>query len=256
LLARFYLMMGNALDELGRGKESIDVYEFALKQEPQSGPLHYNLAVSLNHAGKKREAKAESEKAVQYQPEHASNHLLLAQLYQDLGYRIPAIFAYSQFLLLEPDSPRAGQVLPILQNLITGGVRQGKDPKTITILLSNKSPADEGDFGPTEAMMSILVAADVMGDKTPKPSSAFDRLVSVYSSIGESLKNAKPKGGFAAKYYAPYFAALVEAGHTEAFVAAAWSGGNVDGTAAWINANRSKLEAFENWLKSYRWPAP
>jgi hypothetical protein len=218
------------------------------------GLLHYNLAVSLNHAGKKAEAKAESEKAVQYQPEHAS-HALLAQLYQALGYRVPAIFAYSQFLLLEPDSRRAGQVLPILQNLITGGVRR-EDPTHITVRLSASTPKDEGDFGPTEAMMSLLIAADVMGDKPPKPSSAFDRLVSVYSGIGESLKSANPGGGFSAEYYAPYFAALVEAGHTEAFVAAAWSGGNVDGTAAWISANRPKLEAFENWMKSYRRPTP
>ncbi len=258
LLPRLYLMMGNALDELGRGKESIDIYQSAIKQEPQFGPLHYNLGVSLNHAGKKQEAKAESEKAVQYEPAHSSNHALLAALYRDLGYRVPSIFAYSQFLLLEPDSPRAKQALPMLQNLITGGVSQGKDPTQITIMLSDKSPKDEGDFLPTEMMMSVLVAGDAMVGKTPgaKPQTSFDRLVSIYSSIGESLSNSKPKGGFAAKYYAPYFAALAKAGHTEAFVAAAWTGGNVDGAAAWIDANRPKLEAFQNWLKSYQWPTP
>src|SRR6266850_4574476 len=128
LLAGFYSMIGNALDELGRSKEAIETYKAAIKLNPRMALLHYNLAISLRRTGKQSEAKAAVEKALQCNPTHASSHAALGAIYRDTGYRIPAILAYSRFLALEPESARSVQIRTTLQGLLTQGVGPGKQP--------------------------------------------------------------------------------------------------------------------------------
>jgi hypothetical protein len=82
-----------------------------------------------------------------------------------------------------------------LQGLLAAGVAKGNEPNHINILLQStpKSLSDEGDFGPVEMMMSLVVAADLIAkpeDAKKKPASPFERLVSIYSSMGESLQNS------------------------------------------------------------------
>jgi tetratricopeptide (TPR) repeat protein len=252
--------MGNALDELGRGSEAIETYRAAIKLNPRVALLHYNLAVSLRRAGKQPEAKAAVEKALQCDPARAGSHLVLGAIYQTMGYRVPAILAYSRFLVLEPESPRSAQVLPALHGLLTQGVGKGKQPNDITIFVSEtpKGRKDEGDFMSAEMMMSIVLAADLIvkpPDAEKAPESAYQKLSSLYSSLGEALGNSKAKRGFAATYYAPYFAALKKAGHAEAFTAHAWKSASVDGASDWAGANQAKIEAFLGWSKAYQWPA-
>jgi len=258
-LAGFYATIGNALDELGRGKEAIETYRAAIQLNPRMGLLHYNLAISLRRAGKLAEAKEAVQRAIQCDPTRPSGHATLGAIYQDMGYRVPAILAYSRFLALEPESERSAQIMTKLEGLLTAGVGQGKQPGEVTVRISEtpKGRNGEGDFTGAEMMMSIVLAADLIakpGEAKKPPESAYRKLVSLYTSLGESLDVSKPKGGFAATFYAPYFAALTKAGHTEAFVAHAWKAGKVEGASGWAEANESKLAAFLAWSKDYRWP--
>lgn len=257
LLPRFYILIGNALDEMGRGNEAIEVYKAAVKQDPGVGLLYYNLAISLRRAGKQVEAKAAVEKALELDPSHSSSHVFLGGIYRDMGYRVPAILAFSRFLVLEPESARAAKILPVLQALLSGGAKREKEPGHIAILMTTprKSQVDEGDFAPVELMFSILAAGDLMkaDQSQDKASSSYDRVVSIYSSLGSAIENAKPGGGFAASYYAPYFSALAKAGHAEALVGRAWSRGEVAGRSEWVKVNGDKLEAFRNWSETYQW---
>ncbi len=258
-LVGFYLVIGNALDDLGRGDEAIQTYQSAIKLNPRVALLHYNLAVSLRRAGKQKEAKTAVEKALTFDPNHASSHALLGEIYQEMGYRIPTVFAYTRFLVLEPESPRASKVVPKLLSVLTQGVGKGNKPNEVTIFMSpiSKDHNDEGDFTSVEMMISVVLAADLMikpEDAKKIPQSPFQKLASLYNTLGESVTNSKSKGGFAAAYYAPYFAALSKAGHTEALVARAWSATTVDGAADWTNSNEAKSEAFLQWSKEYVWP--
>jgi len=253
-VARFYMMLASALDELGKPKEAIDTYRSAIKLQPKFALLHYNLAVSLKRTKQLVEAKAAAERALECDPAHASSHAFLGQLYQEMGYRIPAMLAYSRFLQLEPEGPRAASVLPSLNQLLTAGVVAGKEPGHINIMLSSPSKAqkDEGDFTGVEMTMSIMLAADLIekpGATKAAPKSPVEKLVSIYTSLAEGLDISKPKGGFAAAYYVPYFTALNKAGHTAAFAASAWKAANLDGAAAIDTA------AFEQWSKAYAWPS-
>ena len=247
LLPAFYAMIGNALDELGKGSEAIGIYRSAIRQNPRAAILHYNLAISLRRAGKQSEAKAAAEAALHCDPSHRSSHAVLAAIYRDMGYRIPAILAYSRFLTLEPESARATQVLPTLLNLLTQGVSKGRGQNEINILLSEtpKTGKDEGDFLIVEMMMSVELAADLISvpeQANRERKTGFQKLVSIYTNMGEGLDLVKSKRGFAASYYAPYLATLTKAGYTEAFIAYTWEAGNIEGTSDWAQANTAKIE--------------
>ena len=134
LLPRFYAMLGNSLDELDRRDEAIEVYKAAIKQSPSTALLHFNLGLSLMRSGKYAEAKQAMEKSASVDPSHASSHFLLASLYNQLGYRVPAILALSCFLLIEPDSARAREALPTVTELVGGRVTKGDKPNQINII--------------------------------------------------------------------------------------------------------------------------
>jgi tetratricopeptide (TPR) repeat protein len=260
ILPRIYILIGNSLDELGDRRAALDTYKAALKLEPRSGLLHYNLGITEWRDGKKFEAKKSVEKAILLDPRHASSHALLASIYSDMGYRVPAILAYSRFLALEPQTRRATSALPRLEKLLTGGVTKGDKENHINIVVSMppKANRDEGDFTSVEMMLSIVLAGDLItlpADAGKKPSNGFEKLTSLYASLGEALDNTKIKGGFAARYYAPHMAALVKAGHAKALVAQAWKGGTVEGLAEWAATNEAKLQALETWSGEYPWPA-
>jgi hypothetical protein len=139
-------------------------------------------------------------------------------------------------------------------------VGKGKQASEIKIFVSGTpiKGNDEGDFMGVEMIMSIKLAPDVM--TVPKqvnkePESPFQNLVALYASMGESIENSKPKGGFAAMYYAPYFAALMKGGYTEAFAAVAFRAANLEGSADWAISNIAQIEAFDGWSRAYSWPA-
>lgn len=257
-LPGFYVAMANALDELGKRGDAIDIYKAAIKQNPNVALLHYNLAISLRASGKHAEAKAAVQKALRVNPNHPSSHVVLAALYQDMGHRIPAILAYSRYLLLEPESDRSMKVLPALLDLLNKGVGKGKQANEITIFVGGTpKKGDEGDFMAVEMGMAIRLAAGLITvpDEVKKePASPFQKLVALYAVMGEVLENSKPKGGFAATYYAPFFAALTKAGHTDAFAAAAFRAAQLEGSADWAKTNASKIEAFDGWSRAYSWP--
>jgi|HubBroStandDraft_1064217.scaffolds.fasta_scaffold1975977_2 hypothetical protein len=71
-----------------------------------------------------------------------------------------------------------------------------------------------------------------------------------------SLVSGMKTPGFAARYYAPFFAGMDRGGFTEAFVATAFAGARLDGTDAWASQNSAKLREFQAWLAAYRCPMP
>jgi tetratricopeptide (TPR) repeat protein len=254
VLPNLYVLLGNTLDEMGKRDEAIEIYKEALKRSPKTALLHFNFGLALMRAGKLPEAKESVQKSLYLSPNHASSHYVLANLYYRLEYRIPAILSLSRFLLLEPDSKRAREAIPMLDRMIAGGVRKGDKPNTIniTLALTPESKKDEGDFGAVETAMSLNVAAAQMGDKK-EVTTPFKSLASTYSMMGSVMSSAKGKG-FAAKYYGPFFAQLAKGEHTEAFVSQAFQTAKLQGAAEWIAENDSRIQEFQTWLSAYRFP--
>jgi tetratricopeptide (TPR) repeat protein len=252
LLASFHMLMGNVLDEMGDRDQAIAVYRAAIEQSPDIALLHFNLALSLTRSNNLTEAKSALEDSVTLNPQHASSHCLLGNVYAETGYRVPAVLALSRCLMLEPASERARKALDHLETLIHGGVSKGDKPNAINITFAAEAKKDEGDFGPVDLVMSMSLAAGEMESK--KKATPFSRFADIYSVMADVMSRMDP-AGFAARYYAPFFTELEKRGFIEAFVSTSFASANLEGAEAWAKKNEGKLCEYRDWVKSYRWPA-
>ena len=253
LLPQFHLLFGNCLDESGRRDEAIDVYKTAIQKTPGFALLHYNLAVSYVRTGKLDDARRALQQSLYLNPNHASSHYLLSTIYQQLGYRVPATLALSRFLSIEPEGPRTIDALGRLQSLLESGVARSETSNDISVILPAKSKKDEGEFDSVAVAMSLSVAGgEINGEK--KELSPFKVISKYYGVMCEIL--GRPEGkGFAAEYYAPFFAELDKQHFVEAFVYQSLPVARLGGAAEWAETNPATLEAFRKWLSTYHWPS-
>ena len=254
LLPRLYVMIGNALEEMGKRVEAIDTYEAAIKRFPDTALLHFNLALSLNRSGKPVEARKTVEKALTLDPNHPGSHSLLGSLYVESDYRVPAVLAYSRFLLLEPGSERSKKAISQLRAILTGGVTKGDQPNhfNITLSLTPESKKDEGDFDAVAVFMSLSAAVDTT--ERGKKSTPFQALVDKYAVLASTMENnSKKPRGFAATFYVPYFVEMHRKGHCPAFVYTAWRQAELGGSAEWGKANEAKVREFQEWSRAWTW---
>jgi tetratricopeptide (TPR) repeat protein len=252
LLPQLYVLIGNALDEMGKRVEAIDTYEAAIKRFPDTALLHFNLALSLNRSGKPAEARKTVENALTLDPNHPGSHYVLGSLYVDGGYRVPAFLAYSRFLVLEPGSERSKKAILQLRAILAGGVTKGDQPNHINITLSTDSKKDEGDFDAVALFMSLSAAADTT--EQGKKSTPFQALADNYAVVTSVMKSSiKKPGGFAARYYVPYFVEMHRKGHYPAFVYTAWRQGELGGSVEWGKANEAKVREFQQWSQAWTW---
>jgi tetratricopeptide (TPR) repeat protein len=113
-LPKFYLYIGNSLDELGKTDEAISAFQDAVNIVSTDSLIHFNLAVILMNSGKRNEAQLHLEKTIELNPSHASSHYALSQVYFEQGKRISGNLAVFRFLSLEPRSIRSRKAIEIL----------------------------------------------------------------------------------------------------------------------------------------------
>jgi len=247
-LERFYLMAANNLDNLGRSKEAIAVYERAIEEFPDEFLLHYNLGVTQYGLGEIKSAKENFKAAVALEPTHPSSHLALASILQREQNNVVALFALTRFLTLEPQSPRSENARNQLLSIMQGGAK--RDPShsnQINITLNPNTPKDEGDFGAAEVMLGMLAASRLSKQSTSAHNPSED-LVESFRSLFQVLSElpAEDRSGFGWEYYAPYFMELQRQQLVPSLLQ------HIFPNMVFKNALPHK---FLKWSEDYRWPA-
>ena len=254
-LSRFYVLIGNDLDELGEGKKAVDVYERGIKLKPDDFLLYYNLAITQSRLKNVEETRKNLKKALYLNPNHASSHAALAQFFMAMRYKIPALFAAMRFLVIEPESPRTERVYKIFSDTLSGGATAGKNPNEINIFVDMGGKKDEGDFGSLDLILGIVGAAKMSEENKNK--SEIERLVDRLDSFFAIVSEGDPKGDkskFTFRYYIPYFIELKNKKYVEPFVYYISQSTNLKGVPEWLAANQSRVNEFLTWSKNYPWP--
>ena len=254
-LAGFYLLIGNNLDLLGEPDKAIEVYKKAVKQFPDNGLLHYNLALTYRGKGKLEEARKSLKTGLAAAPDHASSHLMLAALFHSGGYKTPALLAAARFLVLEPASQRSPAAVRLVRDILGGGASAGSKPNEINLTLDLNSKKDEGDFSAVDTVLG-LSAALALTEKE-KDKTEAQKLVSQLETVLAVLEEQSDKkpSTFVQKFYVPYFVELKRRGHVEAFVYHALQSSGLPGVREWAESNSGRVMQFLVWSKNYRWPA-
>jgi tetratricopeptide (TPR) repeat protein len=255
LLPRFYVLAGNALDNLGDSKKAVDVYKAGLKISPTTPLLHFNLGITYLRMSKPEEARKSFKTATALAPNYSSAHLRLGYVFYEGGYKTPALLAISRFLVLEPSSERSDVAYKIFQELLQGGVSQGKNPNDINISVNMSDKKDEGNFGAVDLVIGLTKAGDFLEKNKGKTKAqlAVGQLETYFAILAE--QNTKEnQSKFVWKYYVPYFNEMKQRGYVEPFYYYVSRRTKDEEVQKWLSENFRRVNEFLNWSKQYQWP--
>jgi tetratricopeptide (TPR) repeat protein len=256
-----YTTYGNALDELGKPEESLKIYDKGLAAFPENTQLHFNKGITLSRLNRLEEAKIYFENAVLLNPYHVGSHNALARILENNGNDAMALMAFIRFMIIEPETKRSFDNLPLIEKLIKANVetKGKKKKKVITINLAPLEVTDEdngetqeNDFRMVELMLSMSAAMDF--EKKNKRQTRPERFQRIMTTFCSGLSETKRDNyGLYWEYYAPYFVALHEANLLEPLSYIVYASSREKSVLKWIKANRSRIDDFYNWDKTFEW---
>jgi tetratricopeptide (TPR) repeat protein len=243
-----YVVKGSCLDYLGQPDQSISLFKQGLKKFGDHYLLYYNLGhdyYKLNELKKAEEAFAN---AILTNPNHASSHLLMGFLMNDLHNKAQSLMSLYYFLMLEPGSERARQAYELLQNLYRSRVeRDQEDPDQINIFID---PDIDSEFGPVDMMVSMLEASRISEPIESKTEEEIflENTRSFFTVLGELKK--KRNRGFWWDFYIPFFYELANSEYLQTYchyISQASSEFSKD----WVEDHQEALKQFNTWIRGY-----
>lgn len=238
--------MGSSYDLLGDPDEAIDVFEDGLDDFPQSYMLYYHLGFTQYKTKEFEDAEEFLQSALKINPNHASSHLLLANLMGEQGSRVKSLLALYNFLLLEPEGNRTASALKMLNSSFGKGITKEGDKK-INIMIPGNMSSD--DFGAAEMMLSLFGASNMEKNKNK---SEFAQFTSTTESFFNLLMNQKKdKNGFYWNYYVDFFTEMTASEHLSTFCYYIMLSKEDKEIHTWLDANEAKLKALADWYSGY-----
>ena len=254
----FYVCYGNALDGLKQKDKAIAKYDEGIKKFPGNSLLYFNKGLALYSMYRDEEAIQTLQKSISINPNHASSHNLLGHELQLNNNRIPAILAFSRFLVLEPLGKRSAANLESMKELIRGNVEKKKD-SSITITMPSENGKDniggskqkENNFRPVEVMLLLTSA---IGMEVNKNKSAIDAFTDKFDMLCSSLKqNTKDNHGFYWSFYAPYFIEMKERKLVQTFAYIISASTDDPTVQPWLDTHKKEVNDFYDWSDNYTW---
>jgi tetratricopeptide (TPR) repeat protein len=243
-LHQVYLLAGTELDVMGKSPEAVEVYEEAIDRFPRYYMLYYNVGITYLNLKESGKAKAAFKSALHLQPTHSSSHLGLAMIFDSEGNTIPALFAYSRFLVLEPTSKRSESARKsVLKILGFGATKDPTNDNRINVTFNPDQPREEGDFASVSLFMSLNAALQLTKEEQAK--SQKERLTETFGSIIGFLDESsqkQPQKSFFHNYYLPYLLEIKKQDYLPAFVDQVFQLENSDSTAR-----------FLRWSEEFDW---
>jgi tetratricopeptide (TPR) repeat protein len=264
LLPLFYDLIGSAFDSLGDPQKAIETYRKGIQIVPDAAMLHYNMGVTyLESLKNPDEARRAFEKAAAIDPKEPAFQLMLGQVLQTSGYKTPALFAFSTYLILEPTGPRSLSAYGFWRAILRGGLetRQPGSPDTMmrnpatATAATPASKTDEGDFADFEkaitlSQQTVIADMDNGAEELPALLAHVNRLFALLATRSPE----RDRGTFAAARYLPFFLELKEKNYVEPFVYWVIQRAPVGGVREWITANQTRVREFVTWSRGYAWP--
>ena len=243
-----YLTKGSSLDYLGQTDESIKLFERAINKFGDNYLLYYNLGYDYYKVNNKEKAEKAFVNAIQTKSNHASSHLMLAQLLADQNKNVQSLLGLYYFLFIEPNTDRSKTAMNLLDKQFGGNVQKDKDsPNQINILLNTDQVDNE--FGAATMMLSMMEASNLIEENKNKSKDQLfiENTTSFFKILGE-LKDKKKKGLWW-DFYVPFFYDLSNSDHMETFCYYITQSTRESSTD-WLEKNNPRIVLFDQWLKN------
>ena len=251
-----YGLIANVLDDSGKPKEAIEIYQKAIKQlkgdaefQHHLSSLYYNLGITYYRQKQYKEAREASKTAVELNFNYPSPNYLLAVIYHGTKYKVPALLAAARLISLEINTQRSKQSVDIFLNILSAAK---KDEKTgnINIILDFDAPKDEGDFGIYDLFLGTLTVVKSDEDKNKTENEIFAEAVDTLIAL--LAEDKKLKSTFVGKTYIPFMVEMKKQGFSKTFAYLVLQQNGNKEALKWLVENEQQNIKFINWAKSYQ----
>jgi Flp pilus assembly protein TadD len=243
-----YMVKGNVLDEQGRTRKSIKLFNKAIRETEGHYLLHYNLGINYFKEGDLDAASSQMINAIKRNPTHTSSHLYLALAQKRKDELIKSLLPLYYFLLLEPNSNRAENAYVLLQSDLYGDVsRDAYDETQVNIVIDD---SEDNPYRSVELMINLMAAARFSDEN--KDLSNEQYFVVTTKGIFEHLATQEIEAkDIWSDFYIPFFKEVKESKHFETFTQYVMQGTS-DLATEWIAFHPDEVEEFFFWLNEGR----
>jgi len=242
-----YISKGSSLDNLGKTKQSIKLFNKAISEFGDNYLLLYNLGINYSKIKDYKNAESVFSRAIANNSNHPSSHYALALIENEQSQRVKSLLSLYYFLLIEPSSKRAEASYMMLKEQLGGSVQKDKNnPMNFNILVNKKSM--DSEFGAAELMLAMTEASNTLEENNNKtPDELFiENTKSFFTVLGELNENEK-KTNIWRDFYVPFFYKLAKSDYLDVFCYYISISSN-EKASEWLNNNSEKLENFGEWL--------
>jgi tetratricopeptide (TPR) repeat protein len=246
--AAFYHMHGIGLDVSGKPEEARNAFKYAIQLNDSLYLAHYSLAITSLNLGYVNEGISSLKNALRVNFYHSSSHLLLANVYRDLGRNVPAIMAYTYFLFYEPDTYRTQEAYENIHAIFNSATK-GSDGDKVSVNL-NLFGAMEDGLGLAEIMLSMFSASRFTEENESVSEVEFiaKGYDSLFKTIGENMEDkGEDIDPFLAEYYLPFLLQISESGYMHPMVYLNFQNSIFDGVTTWIDDNWDFCNEYIEW---------
>jgi tetratricopeptide (TPR) repeat protein len=242
LTAASYDLLGSIYDQGHQTDKAIEAYKNGIRVNPKYQRLYYNLGITYFRNKQYPEAEANAIEAIKLDPKHASSQRMYALVAFHQNKRVPALMAFCNFLILEPQTARSAEAFGNIQHILQGGVL--KDSKgNSTILISTKDNQENSTLNMSISM--VLLSAQ------QKKLAGMDlleyELKKIFDIAGEQSAKKTDKDFFW-KFYADYFYQLSQSNNMPAFTRLVSLSINKDINSKWMSDNDKLVKELDNWI--------
>jgi len=245
-LLQAYLTKGSSLDMMNKTDESIEVFEKAIESTEGHFLLDYNLALNYYKKNLYEKAQKNAINAIQKNTNHASSHLMLTNINQQIGNRVEAILSGLYFLFLEPTTDRSLQVLNIVHENMKKGVSKDEEKENTINILLDQNESDR--LSAADLMLSLMEASNsTEGNSDKSETEKFIESTKIFVSVLGEL-NTNEHDDIWETFYIPFFYKLSKSNNFVTYCKYITQAEDPS-SKLWLESNPDKLDEFDNWLK-------
>jgi len=257
-----YAVKSEALVEMNKIDEAIELLHEGLKKNGDAYLLHFNMAINYYKKGDTDNALLHVKKTIDLNKSDSGPFLLYAYVLNDKGLWVQSILSFQMFLLLEPDSKRSENAFeellqimriktdskPVERSFIQQQMMRNK-PKNI--LHPDEIPPLSIEEGLNRNFVYHAITSTLDSLKTtPEEEDEFILFKTVNKEIMKVLQKESKgaKEGVFWTFYVPFFTHIEQSNYYDAFcryISVSFYPASLE----WWHQNQEAAENFVTWFE-------
>lgn len=232
-----YALQATCLDEMGEKGQAVAVFRAGVAKYPQNAGLNLNFAVTLFSQGQVEESIHYLKQTILAQPLYPTPYYYLGAIFQGQGKRIPSLFFFLRFAMLEQNTARSDSAAQYINQLLNAGISDaGTQGLNLSIRSAKSDP--EGDYTVLETALSLAAVQMKITGGAKSQAERYAGILVKLLQITADMHKQLPADTFTMQWAIDEVLQLHAMGGSEAF--------------AYLLASRAKLAGANDWLQAHR----